>query len=100
MKHTLTIILLLIVSAGCKGPESDRVSNTEDPRYVVVKIDDCEYITSKYSRDVFLIHKGNCSNRIHGNFISQLGSDNCNLEDSIHVDSISKAYHWFNKLPQ
>ena len=59
---------VLLGLSGCQRPEGPRTSGASK-NYIVVSIDDCEYIECDYGifeqRVYSLTHKGNCTNKIH-----------------------------------
>jgi len=65
MKKLTVSILAIVLLAGCKGDPNNNYTPTEDTRYIIIKIQECEYIKAAYRSDVPLIHKANCNNPIH-----------------------------------
>ena len=59
--------LIIILFSSCRTEEDIENINKYIPKYIIIKIDGCEYLRNDYEHATFLTHKGNCSNTIHNN---------------------------------
>lgn len=66
----LPLAFAVLLIAGCEiEPTPEKKSTltffSSSWEYVIVKIEDCEYIYMGHGQSQTIIHKGNCNNPIH-----------------------------------
>ena len=65
MKNLILLLVILICLMGCFLKTPDHIKDENGKAYIMVSIEDCEYIKTPNTYGYALTHKGNCNNPIH-----------------------------------